>query len=125
MKIQATMDQSSIEEAIRDYVAKQGIPSPIQEVKFTVTRKGGTSIDAEIIFGNEAVTTSAPDEGPSNSEATPDKRAPSKKKSPEPDAEPEGKEEPETKPPFEPDNDEEAVNDSTEEEPAQSKSLFG
>jgi hypothetical protein len=50
------MNQESIEEAIRNYVANNGISSSLQKIKFTVTRKGGTSIDAEVILGNEAVT---------------------------------------------------------------------
>jgi hypothetical protein len=55
MKINITLDQASIETAIKDYVVKNGIDSPVKEVKFTITRKGGTSVDAEVILGTDAV----------------------------------------------------------------------
>ena len=93
MKINITMDQASIEQAIKDYVAKNGIDSPVQEVKFTITRKGGTSVDAEIILGTGAVNTEAnvPEavEAPVNpvksvSKAKPEPKVPSKAKGFEP-----------------------------------------
>ena len=135
MKINITMDQASIEQAIKDYVAKNGIDSPVQEVKFTITRKGGTSVDAEIILGTGAVNTEAnvPEavETPVEDvrKAKPDPKTPSKAKGFEPTKPVDDPEEPspdhvkmeDTTPPFDVD----AVNDSTEEEPAQSKSLFG
>jgi len=137
MKINITMDQASIETAIKDYVAKNGIDSPVQEVKFTISRKGGTSVDAEIILGTAAVNEEAivPEaaEVPVNpvksvSKAKPEPKVPSKAKGFEP-TQPVVDDEPaidhvkmeDTTPPFEVD----AVNDSTVDEPAQSKSLFG
>ena len=137
MKINITMDQASIETAIKDYVAKNGIDSPVQEVKFTITRKGGTSVDAEIILGTGAVAPAANvpeavDAPVENAKPTPKaKPAPkpgSKVASFEP-TQPVVDDEPaidhvkmeDTTPPFDVD----AVNDSTVDEPAQSKSLFG
>ena len=138
MKINITMDQASIEQAIKDYVAKNGIDSPVQEVKFTISRKGGTSVDAEIILGTGAVNTEAnvPEavEAPVEEtkpvpKAKPVTKPASKVASFEPTKPVVDDEEPEpthvkmedTTPPFDVD----AVNDSTVEEPAQSKSLFG
>ena len=139
MKINITMDQASIETAIKDYVAKNGIDSPVQEVKFTISRKGGTSVDAEIILGTGAVTspvsTPEPVEAPVAAAGKPaPKEKPvtkpaSKVASFEPTKPVVDDEEPEpthvkmedTTPPFDVD----AVNDSTVDEPAQSKSLFG
>jgi len=139
MKVQVILDQDSITEAIRDYVAKNGIATPVQDVEFTVARKGGTSITAEVILGNEAVV---PPE-PVKREATKPTNSEPKKKtkpSPEPEKEPsapevteapaeEPKKEPEpasTEPPFEPDAKTESANDSTETKPTkESRSLFG
>jgi len=134
MKINITMDQASIETAIKDYVAKNGIDSPVQEVKFTISRKGGTSVDAEIILGTAAVNEEAivPEaaEVPVNAVKEIPKTKPAAKakgfEPAEPFADPK---EPspdhvkmeDTTPPFDVD----AVNDSTVDEPAQSKSLFG
>jgi len=127
MKIQITMDQPSIEQAIKDYVAKNGIDSTVQEVRFTVTRKGGTSIDAEVILGNEAVNTPptvAPDEPQPATKPKPVKAEVTKQAGPETTKAPEPVKE-EDEPPFEPDEKAEAVNDSTATEPKNSKSLFG
>jgi len=139
MKINITMDQSSIEEAIRDYVAKNGITSPVQEVKFTVTRKGGTSIDAEVILGsgavNEAVTQPTVEDTPAapvkRTAPTPDKPKAKAVVEPTPvdEADPDNvKMEAEDTPPFEPNVTAEAGNDAAEEEeavaPPKSKSLF-
>jgi hypothetical protein len=137
MKINITMDQPSIEQAIKDYVAKNGIDSPVQEVKFTITRKGGTSVDAEIILGTGAVKTEAnvPEavEAPvEDVKPTPKTKSATKPGSkvagfeptkPVVDEEvvPDHVKMEDTTPPFDVD----AVNDSTDEEPAQSKSLFG
>jgi len=138
MKVQVILDQDSITEAIRDYVAKNGIATPVQDVEFTVARKGGTSITAEVILGNEAVV---PPE-PVKREATkPTNSEPKKKTKPSPEPEEEepsapevtAKEEPKkepepasTEPPFEPDAKTESANDSTETKPTkESRSLFG
>jgi len=135
MKINITMDQASIETAIKDYVAKNGIDGPVQEVKFTISRKGGTSVDAEIILGTGAVTSPDAVEAPVAAVVKP---APKEKPVTKPaskvaSSEPtkpvvdDGEPEPthvkmeDTTPPFDVDT----VNDSTVEEPAQSKSLFG
>jgi hypothetical protein len=134
MKIQVTMNQQAITEAIRDYVVKNGMTSPVQDVEFTVTRKGGTSISAEVILGNDAVTTGVGQAKPGADKTVVSKRPPAAAKTPvepvkEPEVEtPEVAEVPapveaEEKPPF--DVDDEAENDSTKEEPALSKKLFG
>jgi hypothetical protein len=142
MKIQVTMDQQAITEAIRDYVVKNGMTSPVQDVEFTVTRKGGTSISAEVILGNDAVTTGVDQAKPGTDKTAVSKRPPAPRKTTEPVAQPEPVKEPEPeaaevaapveepvpaeaeeKPPF--DVDEPAENDSVEDEPAKSKKLFG
>lgn len=136
MKIQVTMNQEAITEAIRDYVVKNGMTSPVQDVEFTVTRKGGTSISAEVILGNDAVTTGVDQAKPGTDKTVVSKRPPAPRKTTEPAAQPEPVKEPEPeavevaapveaeeKPPF--DVDEPAENDSTEDEPVLSKKLFG
>jgi outer membrane biosynthesis protein TonB len=134
MKVQVILDQDSITEAIRDYVAKNGIATPVQDVEFTVARKGGTSISAEVILGNEAVMPTGPVKRNAEPEASEPKTkkkatAPKEAPKPEPESEPEAKEEPEpakTEPPFEPDVDTGSANDNTQEEPTkESRSLFG
>jgi len=138
MKINITMDQASIETAIKDYVAKNGIDSPVQEVKFTISRKGGTSVDAEIILGTGAVTSPvstpepveapvaaagkpAPKEKPENKPASKTAKFEPTQPVTDDDVEIDHVKMEDTTPPFKVD----AVNDSTVEEPAQSKSLFG
>jgi hypothetical protein len=130
--------QKDIEKAIKDYVAKMGLNRGVQSIQFNISRKGGTTVDAEIQMaelGDVAETvevpveaskptptkTSAPQAEPAKAEAVPDKPAKAAKpeKTPEPAKE-------EDEPPFEPDQKANAVNDSQAEAPAkESKSLFG
>jgi len=141
MKINITMDQPSIEEAIRDYVAKNGITSPVQEVKFTVTRKGGTSIDAEVILGSGAVNETTPEpeaantpEGPNNRAPVTDNPKPTAKAKPikptvtqesgPEEAAPDNVKMEDTTPPFEPDVQAEETNDEAVQEKPLNKSLF-
>lgn len=46
--MQIQLNQSDIETAVRNYVSAMGITRQIDEIQFTVSRKGGQSVEAEI-----------------------------------------------------------------------------
>lgn len=127
--MQIQLNQNDIETAVRNYVSAMGITRSVDEIQFSVSRKGGQSIEAEIDLAD--CTGGARPSTPSGPDSTPGPR-----KAPEPVAEPEPVEEPEPvkdEAPFTPDQDaepanevaEDTVEDGTAEEPAKGKSLFG
>jgi len=123
--MQILLSQNDIETAVRNYVSAMGISRPVNEIQFSVSRKGGQSIEAEIDLA-DCTGASRP-----QPEAVPEKtEAPAKKADTETADKAPAAEEPEpatTEPPFTPDaKDAESANDSEEEEPTtESKSLFG
>lgn len=50
------LNQSDIEIAIRQYINKMGMTRPVDEITFTQSRKGGTSIQADIELIDPEVT---------------------------------------------------------------------
>lgn len=55
--MQIQLKQRDIEHAIAQYLASQGITRPVQDVTFTVSRKGGTTIDADVELADAARVT--------------------------------------------------------------------
>lgn len=53
--MQIQLKQNDIELAIRQYMAKMGIARNVENIEFTVTRKGGTTITAEIELADLSV----------------------------------------------------------------------
>jgi len=133
MQIQISLTQEDIETAIREYVARAGMTSDNAEVNFTVTRKGGQTIEASIDLSNGSADKSAAE--PEKKDTKPAKTEKAKSFSKSEDLPPkeekveESAEEPEpapTEPPFDPDKDTESANDSTEAESTkESRKLFG
>ncbi|WP_289100968.1 hypothetical protein [uncultured Marinobacter sp.] len=125
MQIQIQLSQADIEAAIRDYLVKVGMTSPVDTINFTVSRKGGQTIEAGIDLSPEEASTAPVTEAPKE----PVKRAPKAKaepiQAPDPaEAEPEPAV---TEPPFDPDTpdtEKAAANEETDEAP-RGKSLFG
>jgi hypothetical protein len=107
MKI--SLQQADIEQAIKKYVASMGIARPVDRIEFNVSRKGGTSIEAEIDMADPALQTN--NESPVAVSAV------------EPETEQKEPEPAKTEPPFDPDTAEPA-NDTPSVE-ATSRSLFG
>jgi len=110
--MQIQLNQSDIETAVRNYVSAMGISRPIDEIQFSVSRKGGQSIEAEIDLADctgrarpqyEIGDTVGEPVAAGNAEAT--------EPAPEKGEEPEQAEDPA---PFTPD--EEASNDGEEEQ---------
>jgi hypothetical protein len=133
MKVQIQLEQADIEQAIRDYVAANGISSPVNEVKFNVTRKGGTGIEADVQLGDADAAQTVEQAAPAKvaDSTKPSKPAPKKAEKPAPTPEPIKEED--DKVPFDadaeektPSKDTESANDSTEAEPTkESRKLFG
>ena len=133
MQIQISLTQEDIETAIREYVSRAGMTSDHADVVFTVTRKGGQSIEASIDLSNDSAD--KPIAEPAKKDTKPAKTEKSKAFSKSEELPPkeekveESAEEPEpatTEPPFDPDKDTESANDSTETEPTkESRKLFG
>ena len=46
--MQIQLMQADIEQAVKDYVLKMGLNREVEEINFTVSRKGGASISADI-----------------------------------------------------------------------------
>lgn len=53
--MQIQLKQNDIELAIRQYMTKMGIARNVENIEFTVTRKGGTTITAEIELADLSV----------------------------------------------------------------------
>ena len=123
MQIQIRLTQEDIETAIRDYLAKAGMSSPVDTINFTVSRKGGQSIEADIDLSPEAAST-AQVAVPSKPVKRTTAKAEEKAEVPEA-VEPEVTED---TPPFVPDNKEPAANETVaeqEDDAPRGKSLFG
>ena len=107
--MQIQLNQSDIETAVRNYVSAMGITRQIDEIQFSVSRKGGQSIEAEIDLadctGGGRVREAAPE--PRTAE-----QAASKPEKAEPEAKAAEESEPTDTPPF---RTEEASNDDTDE----------
>lgn len=48
MDIKLSINQGDIEQAIRDYVIAKGITTPVRAISFSVSRRGGTAVSAEV-----------------------------------------------------------------------------
>ncbi len=131
MEMKLSIDQDDIEQAIRDYVATKGITTPVRAIHFTVSRKGGFALAADVQVSEVPATPVAETPEPVAEEA-PEAAAPKPRAKPKAVA----KAEPvaqESEPVTEEDNsvpfDTDAKNDATAEEVATpvsaSKSLFG
>lgn len=73
--MQIQLQQSDIEQAIKDYVVKMGLTRKVENINFSQTRKDGASINAEITL--EPLLTSSPCVlGTVNSDAANEKAAP-------------------------------------------------
>ena len=136
MKVQIQLEQADIEQAIRDYVAANGISSPVNEVKFNISRKGGTTIEADVQLGDADAAQTADQAAPAKvaDSSKPAKPAPKKtEKVEKSDPTPEPVKEEDDKVPFDvdaeektPSKDTESANNSTEAEPTkESRKLFG
>lgn len=116
------LNQADIETAIKRYVAEMGISRPIDNVDFTVRRQGGNTVEAEIKMVDPSTEARTADQaaGTDSTTGAPTESKPATDQTEEAEPEPA-----KTEPPFEPDADADAVNDSEEEEPtSESKSLF-
>lgn len=140
MQIQIQLSQQDIETAIRDYLVKAGMTSPVDTINFTVPRKSDDDVRASIDLTSEGtpqVTSPANAESKTTSQVKPApvsaKPKAQSKSEPEPKDKTEAPEPVKNETPFEPDpapepeaKDTESANDSTEAEPTkESRKLFG
>lgn len=50
-----TLKHSDLEEAIRDYLIKNGIDKEVDDMNFTVSRSGGSTVTTELTLATEKV----------------------------------------------------------------------
>lgn len=110
MQIQIQLTQADIEAAIRDYLVKVGMTSPVDTINFAVSRKGGQTIDANIDLTPEGTV-----QGETSIPEGPIKRTPQAETPWEPEPEPETPARPEPKTKTKPASKQAKVADSTPE----------
>lgn len=54
--MQIQLNQATLEAAVKQYIEKMGIAQPVKEIAFTVARKGGTAVSAEVTVADFVVT---------------------------------------------------------------------